>query len=300
MPKRNTNLIPAGMTRLQLLEGHLALHERIRDWDNFAARVKGYISGVKWHRQDQLSKEETLRRRRVERLGKFLAALRGRTGDLVLGGLFSIVRNSPRRRGQRLAILLEPKARKAILDIIAHAMEHAPHLFPDRVGPLIVMQFRQRELLKHARPLMLEQIEMESAAGLKLEAAEESFVVAEKFNAPYKALFPDIYKRVQEGLTNKTLVEEALIEIFTEFLSQWGTDWSQVEDYHRTELEALCDAAVATRNRAPLTGFVRVGPLSSDNFKITKLPEEILHCVEQELRLRQRPKEAAIPHAAAF
>jgi hypothetical protein len=218
----------------------------------------------------------------------------------VLGTLFSTCRKFGGYRGQRLAVLLEPKARKAILDIVAHAMEHAPHLFPDRIGPLIVMQFRQRDLLNHARPLMQKQIEIESAAGLKLEPAEETFAISEKFNVAYKKLFPDMYKRVQERLTDKTLVEEVLIEVFSDFLSRWGTDWSQVEDYHRTDLEARCDAAIAKRNGAPLTGFVRVGPLTSENFKISKLPEEILHSVEQELRLRQQSEEVAIPHAAAF
>src|SRR5262249_22370267 len=160
----------------ELLKGHLRLHEKIRDWDNFAARVKGFVSNVKVPRQVRRTPEEAQRRKRVERFGRFLGKLRGTSGTILLGTLSGALRALG--AGEHVQTLMEPKARKAILDIIAHTMEHAPWMFPEFVAPLIVMHLRQVELLNHGRPLMLKQIEVEIAEGTKYEFAANSFVAS--------------------------------------------------------------------------------------------------------------------------
>jgi radical SAM superfamily enzyme YgiQ (UPF0313 family) len=91
LPKRSTNVIPAGMTRLELLKGHLDLNERLLDWHQFSVRMKGFISGIHWQPHRKLTTEQARRRRRVERVGRVLGKLRGKTGNAALGALYSFL-----------------------------------------------------------------------------------------------------------------------------------------------------------------------------------------------------------------
>jgi hypothetical protein len=85
-------------------------------------------------------------------------------------------------------------------------------------------------------------------------------------------------------------VEEALIEIFTQFVMRWGATLDELAEYHVSDMEATCDAVIAEENRHPHTALVTLGPAVSGDFRKTKLPEEVLHSVEQELRLRRGGK----------
>jgi hypothetical protein len=288
-----------GMTRVDLLKGHLALHEKIRDWDNFVARVKGLVTNSAKRRPKVKLTELDIRRQKWAR--RLVKPLLGRPSKVVLGSIQWLLKRTARSSAQRLRAALDPRASKAILDIVQHTIEHAPWMWPGKIVPLIAMQLRQIELLHKARPTMLEQIERESSPGFQLQFAERVIVIPEAFNATYKKLFPDFYSRVQEQLNNKTRVEEALIEIFTQFLTRWGGNLDRLEDYQHADLEATCDAVIADENRHPHIGLVTLGPLSTSDFRKSKLPEEILHSVEQELRLRPgRGKDEVLVHAGAF
>jgi radical SAM superfamily enzyme YgiQ (UPF0313 family) len=295
MPKPNTNIIPGGMTRLELLKGHLALYDRIRDWDNWAERIKGYISGIERHRKPVLSPAEAEKRKRMERLGWIVGRMDGIAGDVVLGFVRWLA--SLRPAGSRRSLTaLEPKARKAVARVVRHSMEHAPWMFPELIGPLIIMQLRQVELLRQGRPLMLKQIELESSPGYQIKLAESSFVIPDEFTAVYKRVFPDIYNRVLEKLNTKSRVEEVLIEIFTQFVSRWSANLDRIEDYHLADLEVTCDAVIAEDNKHAHSGLVTLGPGTAGDFRKTKLPEEILHNVEQELRLRPGREDQELAH----
>jgi hypothetical protein len=298
MPKPTTNIIPGGMTRLELLNGHLELYDRIRDWDAWAERMIGYINSIERRPAVQLSGEAAMRQRRRQRLGRLLGRMEKGPGNLLLEGLYRLARLRPQARTRALSVL-EPKARKAILRVIRRAMEHAPWMFPDTLGPLIIMQLRQVELLRQGRLAMLRQIEMESAPGFQLRLAESAEVIPENFPAAYKKLFPDVYNRVMEGLQDKNRVEEVLIEIFTQFVMRWGATLEELQEYHISDVEATCDAVIAEDNRHPDKGLVTLGPAVSGDFRKTKLPEEVLHSVEQELRLRPGREEGAYAHVGA-
>ena len=299
MPKPNTNIIPGGMTRLELLKGHLALYERIRDWDAWAERVKGYISLINRAPKIHLSPEEAKRQKRMERFGRFVGRWHKGPGNLLLGFVRWLMSLRPEGRARGL-LMLEPKARKAILSVVEHAVKHAPWMFPEVITPLIIMQLRQVELLRQGRPAMVRQIELESSSGYQLQFAQSVELIPPSFVASYKKIFPEVYQRVTEKLADKTRVEEALIEVFTQFLSRWGTALNQLEEYHLAELETVCDNVISEENRHPRSGLVTLGPPSSTDFRKTKLPEEILHSVEQELRLRPERQDEVIAHAGAY
>lgn len=296
MPKPNTNIIPSGMTRLELLKGHLQLYDRIRDWDAWADRVTGFIRNVKRHPDVKLAPEEARKQKRAERLGKLLGKMQSGPGDWALGLFHGLIQLAPKGRGRGL-MLFEKKARRAILRVIEAAVEHTPWMFPEVIGPLIVMQLRQVELLRQGRPAMVRQIELESSPAYQLTFAESSVIIPEGFAPSYKKVFPEIYERVQKGLVNQTRIEETLIEIFTQFLSRWGAQLDNMQDYHQADLESTCDAVIAEENRHPHTGLVMLGPPSTNDFRKSKLPDEVLHSVEQELRLRPGREDTELAHA---
>lgn len=55
----NTNIIPKGMTRVELLTGYLGLIERIFNWDNFEQRVTGFVANVKRQPKPRTKESET-------------------------------------------------------------------------------------------------------------------------------------------------------------------------------------------------------------------------------------------------
>jgi radical SAM superfamily enzyme YgiQ (UPF0313 family) len=298
MPKPTTNIIPGGMTRLELLKGHLQLYDKIRDWDAWADRMIGYISLIKRKPEVKLSPEAAKTQRRREFLGRVLGQMETGPGDWLLEGIYRLMRLRRQDRARGLTAL-EPKARKAMLRVIRHAMKHAPWMFPENLGPLIIMQLRQVELLKQGRAAMVRQIERESAPGYQVKFAESAEVIPESFPEAYKKLFPDAYARVTESLRDKNRVGEVLIDIFAQFVTRWGNTLEDLQEYHVTDLEATADTVIAEDNSHPHTGLVSLGPPISADFRKSKLPDEVLHCVEQELRLRPGSPDSAFAHAGA-
>jgi hypothetical protein len=278
MPKPTTNIIPGGMTRLELLKGHLELYDRLRGWDAWAERMIGFVSQIRCKPAIRLSGEAARRQRRRERLGQLLGRMERGPGDWLLAWVYRLLRLRAGGRTRGL-IALEPKARKAILRVIRHTIQRAPWMFPETLGPLIIMQLRQVELLRQGRPLMVEQIERERAPGFEPQLAGSGEVIPENFPAVFQSQFGQVYARVAAQLEDQSRIEEALIEIFVRLLL--GGEQVSLDG-----LESVSSSVIAECNRQPRNGLVALGPRPSADFRKSKLPEEILHGVEQKLRLR--------------
>jgi hypothetical protein len=194
-------------------------------------------------------------------------------------------------------MVLQPQVRNSMFEVIDYAMKHAPWMFPERIAPLLFMQLRLAEKLRQAKPGMLQQIELESTEGHELEFADATVVISETFTPAFKKIFPEVYSRVQRELADKDRLEEVLIEIFADFIQRWGTEFGEFQEHHLMDLNATCTEIVAGSNRRPVSNLVHLAPPATDDFKKNKLPEEILHSVEQELRLgrpESSPTEPAI------
>jgi radical SAM superfamily enzyme YgiQ (UPF0313 family) len=294
VPRANTNVIPLGMSRSELLNGHFALHHKVRDWDNWAVRMHGLIAEA--NRQPKMKPiKQNVRLRKIVKA--VLPFLRSRVGDALLGLLHSVAKKRP-----MAAVALSPKGRRTLLDVLQHCMDHAPWMFPDTIGPILALQCRQLELLRQARPRLLAEIEKESAPGYQPPLVESPICIPVAFWGPYMKVFPDIYERVEKGLNDRNRIEEILIQVFTQFLTRWGTGLEDLEDYHLEDLYATCDTLVSEDNRHPHKGLVTLSPRPTADFRRSKLPDEILHSVEQELRLKPRLEEVEsnAVHAGAF
>jgi hypothetical protein len=353
MPTANTNIIPRGMTRIELFRGYLGLHERIRDWGNFSARLKGFVSNMK--RPPQVPVARDVNTERAEKLIDLLTSMSDRSQEAVLEivqytmdtapnaitrafirllihlklndaanavrGLFGMGKRevnweklTPKvkrivdqaaksesaeserteRVGKFIAVIAEPTARKAILDILQHTKRVAPYMMP-RVLRLVVMQVRQREMLTRVKPLIERRIALELTPGFELEFANERRAdIPPTFQREYKKIFPDVYSQVYDHLADKSRVEDALIQVFTRFVSRWQGSLDRFEEFHVTDLEATWADIVEKENSNRKGGLVTLAAKPVD-LKKTRLPDEILRVVQHELRRgRTEPMEATV------
>lgn len=140
-----SNIIPKKMTRAELLSGYMNLMERIYDWDNFAGRVKEFISNIK--RQPKVEQE-------TDPEQGFLVA---DYPDL-----------------NAFIPLLDEKAQPAILSILLHTIQDAPFMMQKVLG-LIVQQYLQAANLPSLREAILRQIQFEESVDIRqfVEKPEE-------------------------------------------------------------------------------------------------------------------------------
>lgn len=246
-----SNIIPKKMTRAELLSGYLNLIEKVYDWENFAVRIKGFVSNVK--RRPNVPK----RKRQWKRLFQFVYFL------------FSY---------------LDRKTRGVILDIIRHTRQQAPFMMPKVVGR--IMRHYGYAARHQFREAIQSQMNQEESGEFKLEIQQGGPLVLESFKEPYQRIFPEIYEEVYQGVVDKTRTEEALIEVFVDFITRWGETMDSFSDQHKVFLHELVDRTIARENGT--VGTQPPIPIEADeavpDVKKTGLAEEILKAVEQELR----------------
>jgi radical SAM superfamily enzyme YgiQ (UPF0313 family) len=257
-----TNIVPARMTRVELLSGYRDLLKLVKDWRNFEARVKGMVSQVR--RRPNVNGSTSWKQK----------------------GMISQVRRRPNVKGSTswkqvrsllvfIIFSMDKEARSTTLRVVFYTLWHAPFMM-EKVALMIARQFFDTAQL----PLELEridkQIHLEATQGMKLRLEQTKFFVPEAFEKPYKAIFPELYKRVYQDLADKSHIHGALVEVIYDFLTRWGPDFRRFEEYHRTFLYEICDRTVAKEN----------GGFASDSGQITDAPKEALDSTEREAAMR--------------
>jgi len=250
-----TNIIPKNMTRAELFTGYYDLVKRNRGWKIFSERVKGFVSGVK-RRPNMISED-----------------MQDEGGDTRWKALRNI-----------LSSIDDEEARGYIRDMLEYALQHAPSML-EKVMGLIIRQYGSASSLPVLREVVNQQIEIEASSGL-LKIPQVEFLVPDSFKEPYKEIFPEIYKYVYLNLKDKTRTDEALIEVFTDFLLRWGQTFEKFSDYHRTFLFEIADRTIAKRNRIIDDQSAAIEQSQEEILDIqkTRLGDEIIKYVEQELR----------------
>ena len=247
-----TNIIPKQMTRVELWAGYRSLIERLYDWSNFAARVKGMVSGIK--RQPHVPEKR-----------------RGTWRDVVAFAGFVLSSS-------------DKKALHATFSTLWHTLRHAPFML-HRVGTIIAMYYREVDrVLVPLCEAIQRQIESETSDDFRLEMVRDCIVFPEPFIKFYKEIFPEIQQRVYQGLTDKAGTNDVLIAVFTEFVAQEGRSFEQLEERHKTFLYDLCDRTVARENSECYGPAVPLQGDEEPGLEGTDLAEGILQAVEQELR----------------
>ncbi|MFQ6003445.1 MAG: radical SAM protein, partial [Candidatus Zixiibacteriota bacterium] len=142
-----TNIIPKRMTRAELFSGYLNLVERVYDWDNFAERIKKFISNVK--RKPNVPQKSEL----SEGLSPDLSAF-----------LFS----------------LDEKVQSVIFDIFFHTRKNAPFMMRKVLGS-ISRQYMAAANLPLLRENILKQIQFEESVDMEQFIFKEEVLVPESF-----------------------------------------------------------------------------------------------------------------------
>lgn len=128
-----TNIIPKKMTRVELLSGYLYLIKKVYDWENFAVRIKGFISNIK--RQPNVPKQE----RQSNSSLQFVHFLHS----------------------------LDKNTREVILDIIQYTRKHAPFMMSRVVRH--ILRHHGYAVRHELRKAIQSQIDREKSGAFKLE-----------------------------------------------------------------------------------------------------------------------------------
>ena len=255
-PRAFLNIIPQKMTRAELYSGYLNLLERVRDWDDFAERVKGFISGIK--------RRPSIPQRQIDPNNRHI--------------ILNFFRSIP-----------DVKTRRSIFSILAHTRDHAPFMFRSVMG-MIIQQFNEIAVLESLREAITNRIELEKLVDIESFIDRDRVLVPESFGEPYKKIFPEIHKRVYLGLNDKTRTDEALVEIFTDFLIRWGDTFEHFSDYHENYLYEIADRTITKENSAYINkpdfepqARTPAKAREIPDIKKNRLADEVLKAVEQEL-----------------
>jgi radical SAM superfamily enzyme YgiQ (UPF0313 family) len=177
-----TNIIPKNMTRTELLTGYLELIKQVYAWENFAMRIKGFISNVS-------------RKPKAPSAFKYYSR--------IISFIYFIF------------LRMDRESRKIVLDIIFHTLKIAPFMLP-RITGFIIRQYGYAY-----RPKLQESIEelinFEKSGKISLEIESNENILPDSFFEFYKNNFPIIQEMVSNRLINKNLEEEVIIKIFSKY-----------------------------------------------------------------------------------
>ncbi len=262
-PRSYTNIIPKSMTRLQLMQGYRKLAEKIYSWESFSQRIRGFVSNIKRRpnvSEPPLTKSQMLSFRHT-----------GNSG---------------------------PDSKQAIEEIISHTESVAPFMMR-KVRMLTLQHAKHKQTFDNLLPYIDRLVELESSGKLSFNLDNRLIPIPEAFRAMLKkdTIFADVHRRIFENLIDKSLVTDALTEVFVDFLARWGEDFKAFEPQHKTFLNELSDRTCQKFNDKVPENFVRIQEETRKlpDVKRTRLADDILRSIEQELISKK--KIAIIPSA---
>lgn len=244
-----TNIIPKCISRIELLSSSPRFLEKVYDWKNFVKRVKKMISSLKYKPKSQRKNWKEL---------------------------FRILKIIP---------FLDKDGRSATLSILLFMIKYARFMI-QKLYILIIQQYDRLSMLRFFREEYPKLIEMEKSIHMEKYTDRSGLILTEDFIEAYYEIFPDIQNRIYRSLKEKTRISEVLIKVFTEFLIRKGRSLNKLSEQDRFLIQNLADQAAVKENNSVEVQF----PASTKNYvnsvdiKNTKLSEEILKFVEQELR----------------
>jgi radical SAM superfamily enzyme YgiQ (UPF0313 family) len=248
-PNRTTNIVPGGMSRVDLMRGFRDLQLRLHSWEKFGERLKGMISLVK--RKPNVVEDPMP----VEEL---------------------------RMLGERLRV--GPEGSRVIAEIFDHVERSAPFLWR-RIRSFIGTEAVYIDALPEVLRGIDEQIRREETGEVVVELDDGKLGIPKAFRENYhKKIFPAVYGRAYQVLDDESKLPEVLLDVLVDFIVRWGDELREVEEYHLRMLEQISDRSCARANGVAPETFL---PEISDDAVIAKPPryfeDEILKGVGQEL-----------------
>ena len=269
-PRVVTNIIPKGMTRVELLEGYRRLLVECRDWDGFRARVAAFVAGVK--RRPKVSPPKPHRQ-----LALALRAIGMLVKGMVTGGD------------------LPPGLKQHFMAVVKDTWRTAPHMLGQVLG-LSAQHAIDVMLLPYHSAVIQRQIDESLAGPLKIDADPSAGTVPPKFYKKLPKVMPLLYGRLNTEIIYKPAVAEAMTSVVEDFLVRWGAGFEDFEAHHSTYLNELCDRHVQRWNEKapqPASAEETRDLLTLDRALSVHFVKGLLVAVEQNLR------GVAAPHGPA-
>ncbi len=239
-----TNIIPAKMTRLELMRGHRWLVQKAYAWDSFAERLVGFISAAAGARRDNQEPITVDPEQLVLKLHSGKAAL--------------------------------PSVKK----ILDHTERVAPHMMR-RVRDLVIQHDKYYKTVQEQIRVADRNIAREEVGELIVEPEKRFVALPVTFKKELARVLPKVHHRVYVNIDDESQIPQALTDIFLEFLLWIGEDFEQFEEQHYTLLDELCDRNVAKYNGVPAVHFtpvsidVTVAAADVPNIKKSRLQDDI-------------------------
>lgn len=259
-PKVVTNILPKGMTRVELLEGYLRLIQEVRSWPSFSRRMKAFISGIT-RKNNVAPPSPRVRAQRMEKIGKARESLGWLPED----------------------------ARNSISELIMFTLQQAPHMI-EHVGVLTMQHAMDHALLPYHAEIIQRQIEKTKSGKLRLAPDPSAGMIPEDFQAALRGVILTIYDRFAAELNHQPDLPEAIVAVVKDFLIRWGPSFQQFEDYHMVYVHELCDRHVQRFNSKNIQGSQndsghvgKSGP-RREQVQSAKFLSAVLVAVEQEMR----------------
>ncbi len=260
--RSNTNIIPKGMTREQLLTGFRDLYERLHEWDSFETRMKGWAEIC----------------RRSPRIGPAPA-----TPEEVIEAAQSL--------GYAEDDMVHIRA------IVEHTRKAAPHMM-SLMKRLIIKHYKIRRLVAEIVRDTDIQIELERTKELVFELDNRPVAITPEFRKAFRKLFPPVYERIYTNLSNLDHLPVALTEVFVDMLIHLDGVFERLEEYHHSYLREVSDRTCARLNGVRPETFVPKDATGAGipDFRKIRLHDDILKNVGQELftLLVQNEQQAAL------
>ena len=128
------------------------------------------------------------------------------------------------------------------------------------------------------------QIEIEASPVFK-PRAKSAVQIAPNFKKLCKDEFVNTFHYLHKELNDRTLIAEALIRVWRDFVTKWGANFEKFEDYQLEHLRELCNKTIHHANNdtfGNVRSFAQSEGLTSG--RIRRLSDEVMFAVEQDLK----------------
>jgi hypothetical protein len=257
-PRVVSNIIPKGMTRVELLENYRTLLEQVKSWDGFRERLRAYLSGITYH--GKVAKPSL--KRRLILLATFVT------------GMFT--KNDA----------LPPDVQREIRGAVRDTLKLAPDKLSHAITFLIAQQIADHALLPYFSSILQRQIDECTMGRLVPDFDPSAGMIPAQFHKSIGRAMPLLFDRLSREIHYPPGVPEAMVDVLKDFLIRWGGNFEDFEAHHFTYLNELCDRHVERWNEKVIAipAGTPVDPLTAERAKSIPFMRGLLVAVEQELR----------------
>jgi hypothetical protein len=130
-----------------------------------------------------------------------------------------------------------------------------------------------------------EQIKREESMDMEQLIDRDTILVPESLEEHYYDVFPEVFDRLYRGLTDRTRIYDALVDIFADFAIHFQETVDTFSEHHKGQLYDLTDLTITVTNSTlgERSSIFIQDDIAAPGSK-RELAGEILKAVEQELR----------------